>query len=561
MAEERLVEEFGDAVLDSGISQAELAERLLGRCRQTLVRAADFPVALEHLQREVQLWTLVYSISAGAEGSIADWIAQFLPEPRAPAKLPAIKWQHLQAAGHGLLDEDAPLRGDVELDAEDRAADSDVFEYVFALLLRGETSAAADLCSQTGNWLLRAAIEASSPRTPNPVLVEACRVASESSLSAAERGVYGLLGKQLASVAPLCRSWDELLLAYLRTESPLDRFEAAVQADPALAVPGMDFRRRIVIALASGTFAALARELLADEAALLDIALVRVVLHVQMVLECVTEPAVKLYVLHLCSDPARLAERLVYVPGYVKELERSEQPALYGQVLAELISPEQIAQQLELSREFGIDLPACLAHAVNLCLDLYTENVGDEFVGMRVVRCVVSVLDARLYAQSLRELVRAYELFLTHEDVRAARALTSAFDLDALRRDTFDARQLGGRSREVLRWLVQLRQYKELVAAFSRLEEGDCSSAGAAATSHAVFAALEFDGPDALRQRCVPRLVYGLLALVDADDEHRFAGVAARLVEALADERRQLYRFFDRELMHRLVGPYLAARA
>lgn len=561
MADEWLVEEFGSVTLASGLSHDHLAEDLLARCRQALTSVSDLGVSTRHhLELEIQIWALVYGISAGAEGSMADWIAQFLPKPLTPGDLPAIKWRHSLMAGMSDLDEDAPLRSGTPLDTRDSEEDSAVFEYVFALLLRGETSVAADVCAQTGNWLVRAAIEATSLRTTNPVLTDTCRAASESSISAAERGVYGLLGKRLDSVAPLCQSWDELLLAYIRTGTPLEQFEETTRTDPALALISTDFRRRIVIALAKGTFPQVATELLGDMAALDDISLVRIVLHVQMVLGCVTEPAVKLYVLHLCSEPSKRAQRLPYVPCYVKELAASEQPALYGQLLAELVSPRQLLQQVELSRELGIDLSACLVQAMKLCLDLYVENVRDEVAGMRLVQCVATVLQARLYAQAVHDLVRAYELFLTHSDVLAALSLCSVYDLEDLRRDTLSESAPRGRSPDVLRGLVLLRQYETVTAALELLEKRDFSPDSAAETTQTVFAALQFDGPESLRRTCIPRLVFRLLAFIEeAGRQGNFSKDVSRLVTVLADEQRELYKYFDAQLMHTLVGPYLLA--
>ncbi|KAK9320819.1 nuclear pore protein 84/107 [Lipomyces orientalis] len=178
------------------------------------------------------------------------WLQRTLSNPAGP-ELRGVKWQvtraqvkHKKVAGFGItatvvktLDPDGPLReNNATIHPDDAEFDRSLFRHVFALLQAGDYEAAQQVCDQTGNYTLTAAmngmVEYRDPVLDGVVLNPQETVARGTKRKALwrrmclqlarapqadkfERAIYGLLAGDLDSVLAVSESWEAQLLAYV----------------------------------------------------------------------------------------------------------------------------------------------------------------------------------------------------------------------------------------------------------------------------------------------------------------------------------------------------------
>ncbi|KAK9243019.1 nuclear pore protein 84/107 [Lipomyces tetrasporus] len=181
------------------------------------------------------------------------WLQRTLSNPPGP-ELRGVKWQvtraevkHKKLAAPGFaiatsatvvktLDPDGPVRENAAIHPDDAEFDRSLFRHVFGLLQSGDYEAAQQVCDQTGNYTLTAAmngmVEYRDPVLDGVVLNPEESVARGTKRKALwrrmclqlarapqadkfERAIYGLLCGDLDSVLAVSESWEAQLLAYV----------------------------------------------------------------------------------------------------------------------------------------------------------------------------------------------------------------------------------------------------------------------------------------------------------------------------------------------------------
>lgn len=636
MAENSLVEAFGAVVAVTGSNGGLLADSLHNVTRQKAVEAfGSSRSEFEALELETTLWDLVCRLNNFRDGCssqfsfkktpssvsstftitqcVIGWVQSNLTRPTEPANLQSIKWMYTasQRRKRGSkfcteLDLDAPLREGLSIAEEDWSCDEVLHKYVFELLLAGEHAAARTACADTSNWLLLAALDASAPSASAELacsslkllptqIAEACIVLSNSSqLSRYERGVYGLLGRNLAAIKSLCESWETLLLAHLLCDASLENFERNIALDHKLILQSSDWRRIIALALIQDRFPELVQQLVVDvqeNTAQCSIVqhtwLVRILLHVQLALDLRPNPVlVQIYIEYLCEDPNLLDSRLDLVPAYVRFLEGENQANVYGRVLAQITDLSVQSQQVKLVERYGIALAGPIKIALSLNFDLYVEDQQEQACE-RLVGILNWPVAAQQWSLAANALVRAYILFLQHSSRHGIVLLSEQVSARLVRDRAMD--EVRARIHEyptVVADLAQLEQYFLLGNALDALSRWNqakfCAYSGRSAASKfignaldAVTAALNFGEPhsshihytqdvqstmEQIRKVYIPMIVYELFGILqDAQSvSSGYANLALQFAVKLADEELKLYELFDERLMASLVKPALS---
>lgn len=635
MAEDSLIEAFGAAVAVQRSTGAMLAEALHNATRQKAVEAfGPGRPEFEALELETMLWDLVsrLNIARGAEAensslkntspsvksaelsssSIIGWLQSNLTRPTEPGDLQSIKWMYTasQKGKRGSkvcteLDLDAPLREGLPIAQEDRERDETLHRYVFELLLAGEHAAARTACAETSNWLLLAALDSAvlsfsvGTTTVHPTLLpariaEACVVLSENNqLGRYERGVYGLLGQNLAIIKPLCESWETLLLAHLLCGASLESFERNVSLDHKILLQGSDWRRQIALALVQDRFPVLVQQLVVDveeNTAQSSIVqhpwLARVLLHVQLASGLRPNPVLlQIYIEYLCENPVLLDSRLDLIPAYVRFLEGDTQASVYGRVLAQITDARVQAQQVKRAESYGITLAGPIKTALALNFDLYAEDQQNEACE-RLVGILNWPVAAQYWSLAANALVRAYILFLEHNSRHGIVLLSEQISARSVREKAMD--EVRAKIHEhpaVVADLAQLEQYSLLGNALEALSRwmqvsphaqggrsvapkliGNAMDAVASAlrfgklhSSHIELAQNAQNTMEQIRRVYIPQIVYELFDILqDAQTvSSGYANVALQFALKLADEELKLYELFDEKLMKSFVKPAL----
>lgn len=275
----------------------------------------------------------------------------------------------------------------------------------------------------------------------------------------------------------------------------------------------------------------------------------------------------------LCDD-SHQPQSINLVPAYIKELNVQEQPSIYGQVLAELMNPILISQQLEIAEQFPIDLYKCLEHALNLNFELYEQNVAVKSVSERVIRCICTTLEAKRFELGFQSAIKAYHLFLLNKDINGAIELSLSLDIEHLKEQVFNISAASGYTPEIVLQLSLLRDYAALSDCCYKLNEASniCgvgtqlpftaseeSLVVVNAACDSVFVGLQFEGPEDIKTSYFPEIVSQLLKIVERMETvaNRFSVIVMQLATKLADDKDELYKYFSTDILGALVTPYL----
>ena len=612
MDEQNLIDVFGEVVSDLDINYQQYPSIFYEKCRYatSLNIASDNHERLEELKLETRLWLLLDTLRSKDTKNFdyanrVEWLSLYIEKPQHPAEISGVKWVNTQADIGTVtknevteLDVDGPLRQGRPVNVRDNQLDYHIFKYIFQLLLLSEYELATKFCADTNNWTLRGAIQyVYGIEAVDAVFIENCRAMSSDTqsqkLDVYERGIYGILGRDINAVKPLCTTWEELLLAHIRTQNTIDEFKIALQSSsPEIQQEGNNHYRQLMLALIEGesTFkqyveqlvselnvssdpADLAEEKLENAVLINKIDLVRTILHIQIVFQHVLEPVVRLYVVQLCDD-SHQPQSINLVPAYIKELNVQEQPSIYGQVLAELMNPILISQQLEIAEQFPIDLYKCLEHALNLNFELYEQNVAVKSVSERVIRCICTTLEAKRFELGFQSAINAYHLFLLNKDINGAIELSLSLDIEHLKEQVFNISAESGYTPEIVLQLSLLRDYAALSDCCYKLNEASniCgvgtqlpftaseeSLVVVNAACDSIFVGLQFEGPEDIKTSYFPEIVSQLLKIVERMETvaNRFSVIVMQLATKLADDKDELYKYFSTDMLGALVNPYL----
>jgi len=607
MPSDALILPFGVAVAPAYLDAESLVAALHEAARQKALDAfgSQRSLTFKPLELETRLWDLVARIvdnkahkSSSSAPVVIEWLQKNLRAVAEPSNLQSIKWMYTknQAAkprGNAVvseLDLDAPLRQALPISEEDREADETFFRYVFELLLCGDRKRAQAVCADTNNWLLRAAV---SVTTPTDVFATACKqLSSDHRVGKWEAAVYGLVCGNLAVVAPLCDSWEKLLLVHLQAGASLQTFELAVQRDHKLLLQHQDWIHQVAIAVIQERVPELVVQLASqvqssDRSAVLVVQphLTRILLHLQLVLGLqagvpqIDTTLAQVYLEYICDSPEDLPQTLPLVPEYVRFLSSESQSRVYGYILAQITDPDTQAHQLRLASEYTIDVAPALEHAVALNFDLSSEHNEEAAHGLdvRLVGILNWLVIAELWPLAVKSLLRAYIFFYTQGRRAGAVLLASQISAEYARSHALD----GLRTKlqdypDLVNELNQLRdcaQLAEALAALDAWHQLDHTNPGWRSSAAKVIGfaiesvsnALNFGAAATtedivlIRRKYIPLITYELLDVLSAAQSvsEGYATVALEFAIKIADEDLKLYELFDVSLLSALAKPAL----
>lgn len=384
---------------------------------------------------------------------ILTWLQDSLDTPEEPTELRGDKWLYTrnsiltaQQSGNTIsgvseLDMDAPIRQGKPINSQDKQYEDSLYKYIFELIRARQFKEAHKVCEQTKNYTLALAFRGLDEYYDSQIdghilggsLVESSGIqnkmlwrrmcynlAQDKSLSAYERGIYGVLSSDVDSVVAVSDTWEQQLLAYLanlmaaETEDVMRKAGRVDAEVDAIRIPGEVFKsvndileyleqsagrnvqeqsQHVVRLLLSAVIKNEIPEFVDALATSIDnlangrasalgpentIKILRVAAHLVIVLKelGVDVGQAKSYsaIIVAYIEMLKIDNKTELIPLYVSYLDTEEAITHYSLLLATITDTTERKTQLQLAQKYDLDVANTVRQAVKRVFDEHPEE-------------------------------------------------------------------------------------------------------------------------------------------------------------------------------------------